>query len=324
LKGEVPIKEFIPIVSALGVDIFAHVSNSISFFNSPFSAHRDLKAVDIYSNKAEFGEEALCPVDGVIKAIREYPSPNIYPSKSPLPEYLILIKCSDNPKVYTKVLHVCPSVSINHIVHVGDAIGTLSRSGYLPFWVNPHMHVELRNPQDAIRANGAYPLQILSVKRRKKNSPKSMSGNDLIGIVTCVRAHYAIVRPKTDIWTTIRGFSGLKICVGNRIGVLDCGLPYIGYGGVLINEEVKRSDPLYLAGTKIGEVTETSNDVAKFEANPLKVVVNDYEYRGISSKLHFGNEGEIKLVPIRMGRINTSVNNTITISLKTDMNINKK
>lgn len=307
------IEKFIPIASAFNVRMHAPDDACVSFFNSPFSAHIESKAVDIYPVKAKFGDETVCPVNGTVKVVKKYLSPTPYPNKPPLHEYLILIECTDNPEVYAKIIHVRPSVSVGDVIYIGDRIGILSRSGYFPFWVDPHMHVELRDYKDPIRAGGAYPLEILNIQQSKTSTSKLTPESDLAGTVTYVETRYAIVCLNQDSWGNVGNFSGLEAHVGSSNGILDGGIPYMGYGGVLVNEKVRIGDHVSLAGTKIGEVTETLNGVAKFKVDPCKVIVGDYEYMGISLKLHFQNEREIKLVPLRMGCINMSANDTITI-----------
>jgi len=315
-----PVKKFIPIASAFNVKIYAPDDGCVSFFNSPFSAHRKLEAVDIYPSKAKFGDEAVCPVSGVVKAVKKYPSPTLYPNKLPLYEYLILIECTDNPEIYAKILHARPLVSIDDVIHVGDTIGILSRSGYIPFWVDPHIHAELRNYKDPIRARGAYQLEILNTKQSKMPISKSTPESDLAGTVTHVEPRYAMIRPKKDNWENVGNFSGLKVRVGSSVGILDGGVPHMGYGGVLVNEKIRKGDPVSLAGTKIGEVTEPSNGVAIFKIKNFKVTANNSEFRGISSRLHLKNERGIKLVPLRTGCVNLNINANVTI--KTNININ--
>jgi len=315
-----PVKKFIPIASAFNVRIYAPNDGCFSFFNSPFFAHKELKAVDIYPANAEFGDEAICPVSGVIKAVKKYPSPTLYPNKLLLYEYLILIECTDNPEVYAKILHARPLVSIDNVIQIGDTMGILNRSGHIPFWVDPHIHVELRNYKDPIRAGGAYQLEILNTKQSKTPISRSTPESNLAGIVTHIESRYAMIRPKEDNWENVGNFFGLKAHVGSSVGVLDGGVPYMGYGGVLVNEKVKKGDPVSLAGMKIGEVTKPLDGAAIFEIKNFKVMANNSEFRGISSRLHLENKRRIKLVPLRTGCVDLNINANVTI--KTNTNIN--
>ena len=319
MKSKMPVEKFTPIASAFDVKIYAPDDGCVSFFNSPFSAHRRLRAVDIYPAKAEFEDEVVCPVSGVIKEVKKYPSPTLYPNKLLLYEYLILIECTDNPEVYAKILHARPLVSVDDVVNVGDTIGILSRSGYIPFWVDPHIHVELRNYKGPIRAGGAHQLEILNTKQSKTCISKSTPESDLAGTVAHVEARYAMIRLKEDNWENVGNFYGLKVRVGSSVGVLDGGVPHMGYGGVLVNEKVRKSDSVSLAGMKIGEVTEPSNGAAIFKIKNFKVMANNSEFRGISSFLHLENKRRIKLVPLRTGCVNLNINANVTI--ETNRNI---
>jgi len=75
-----------------------------------------------------------------------------------------------------------------------------------------------------------------------------------------------------------------------------------------------------LAEMKIGEVTEPSNGVAVFKIKNFKVMANDIEFRGISSRLYLENKRRIKLVPLRTGLVNLNINANVTI--KTNISIN--
>ena len=307
------VKKFIPVTSAFNVKIYAPADGCVSFFNSPFPAHKELKAVDIYPAKAKFGDEAICPVNGVVKTVKKYPSPTLYPNKPLLYEYLILIECADNPEVYAKILHARPIANVGNVIHIGDTIGILSRSGYVPFWVDPHVHVELRNYKDPIRAGGAYQLKILNTKQSKTRISRSMSQSDLAGVVTHIENRYVMIRPKEENWKSIGNFCGLKARVGRSDGILDGGVPYISYGGILVNANVRTGDPVSLAGTNIGEVTETLDCAAIFKIKNFRVMVNNSEFRGISSRLNLKNERRIKFVPLNMGCLNLNINDAVTI-----------
>jgi hypothetical protein len=314
-----PFNKFIAIARASNVTIYASNDASVSFFSSPFAAHRALKAVDIYPSNAEFGDKAVSPVNGVIKAVRKYPSPNLYPDRPHLYEYLILIECTDNPEICAKILHVRPLVNIGDVVHIDDPIGIFSRSGYIPFWADPHIHVELRSYKDPIRAEGAYPLEMLNRKHSKMSNLRFTTESILTGTVTDVESHYTTICLKEDNCKTIGNFSGLKARVGSCIGILDGGVPHVNYGGVLVNETVRKGDPVSLAGIKIGEVIESLKGLALFKITNFKVMVNNCEFQGIVSRFHLENKNLIKFIPLRPGKVNLNVDATVTVKLKTSI-----
>ncbi len=160
-------EDFVPVAGGFGVKIHAPSDGCIAFCNSPFPAHRESSALDIYPADAKFGDEVSCPVNGIVKETRKFSSPNLFPDKPPLDEYLILIESADNPEVYVKIIHAHPKVRKGEKVNVGDTLAVLVRSGYWAYSVDPHIHVELRNPKDAIRALGSYPLEVLNSPEKK-------------------------------------------------------------------------------------------------------------------------------------------------------------
>ncbi len=306
-------EQFIAIAKGLSVDIYAPNDASISFFNSPFPAHRASKAVDIYPANAKFGDVALSPIEGTVKAIHEYSSPNLYPDKQPLSEYLVLFECITNPEVNVKIIHLCPSVRVGDEIKVGDKIGTFIRSGYYPFWVDPHLHVELRDQRDAVRAGGGYPLKVWHEKQAKKSGLKPAPEGNLSGTVTHVGSRYTVIRLSNDAWGNIGYFSGLKVSVGSSVGIVDGGIPYIGYGGVLVDQEVKVGQHVSLAGTRIGEVTSVFKNISKFRVYSFKVMVGDCEYMGVSLKLNLQSNREINLIPLKMDPVNLRGSHEISI-----------
>jgi len=270
--------------------------------------------VDIYPANAKFNDEAACPVNGVVKDVKKYCSPSLFPDKPPIYEYLTLIESDENPSVYVKIIHACPKVRVGQSVSVGDKFAVLIRSGYYPFWVDPHIHVELRNPDNPLRAQGSYCLGVLNASDVKKHETKTPSENGILGVVTKVENRYAIVRPNPEHWVIVGIFSGLKVRVGKTIGILDGGIPFMGYAGVVAGEKLEVGTQVILNGTRIGEVTESLSGLAKLKTAPFKIIVDGCEYLGVSSKLCLGDIPEIKLVPLKACQISVHVGETIEIT----------
>ncbi len=308
------IKErFVPVAGGFGVKIHAPSDGCIAFCNSPFPAHRESSALDIYPAGAQFGDEVFSPVSGFVKETRKFSSPNLFPDKPPLCEYLILIESDDNPDVYVKIIHARPRVKKGDRVNVGDTLAVLVRSGYWAFSIDPHIHVELRNPKDAVRALGSYPLEVLnSSEKREINVPLR---NDELGVVVKAEKRYAIVQPNPENWVTIGNFSGLAVNFGNDIGILDGGIPIMGYGGIITNnKDASLGASVFLMGQTIGKVTKNLSGLSKFQTLPFKVNAGScMEDLGISMKIFLGKQREIKLVPAKTSQINVKVNDVITI-----------
>ncbi|KAF5415732.1 MAG: hypothetical protein C5S48_04955 [Candidatus Methanogaster sp.] len=134
---------------------------AVSFFKSPFAAHETGSAVDIAYG--DFGSPASSPVDGVIMDIREFETPTPFRDRN-FKEYLTAIRCG---RLIVRILHVKPDLGIGDRVRTGEYFGTFIRSGYFYFWNFSHMHVEVRMPDDYLRATSDMPLDLpVGVVRR--------------------------------------------------------------------------------------------------------------------------------------------------------------
>ena len=140
------------IASHEDVDIFAPDDSRFSFLKSPYAAHQTGSAVDIYYGN--FGSDALSPVDGKIIDIRSFDSPTPFKDRDSK-EYVIAIRRNEH---VVKILHVKPDVSVDENISAGDKIGTFIHNGYFIFWNDPVMHVEVRKPDDYLRASNKLRL----------------------------------------------------------------------------------------------------------------------------------------------------------------------
>lgn len=304
--------QFVPVAGNFGVKIYAPNDSRLTFCDSPFPSHKESSALDIYPANAKFNDAVACPVNGTVIAIKKYSSPNLFPKRPPLDEYLTLIQSEEN-SVFVKIIHAKPVVKVGDKVKVGDGLAVLIHSGYYPFWVDPHIHVELRNPTDAIRACGSYPLDVLNSPAPQKITAESAKKTGITGTVTQVEKRYVLVRPDPDFWISIGNFSGLPVQIGSSIGILDGGIPFMGYGGVVINTNVPKDTPVLLCGQRIGAVTENLVGLVKFKADSLKWLINGFEYLGVSTKITLGSLCQIKLIPFKMGQTNLKINDSIKI-----------
>lgn len=306
-------KRFVPVAGALGVEIHAPDNSCVSFCNSPFPAHRDYGALDIYPADVKFNDEVASPVNGMIREVRRYCSPSLYPNKPPIYEYLTLIESDENPSVYVKIIHACPKVGVGDRVSVGDKIAVLIHSGYYPFWVDPHIHVELRSPGDPVRASGSYNLGVLNAASSKECEAKALAEAGIVGVVRKIEKRYVIVQPNPEHWAKVGIFSGLLVTAGKGVGVLDGGIPFMGYAGVITTQTMDAGSPVYMGGTRIGEINGSLSGLNKLNTVAFKIVVGGLEYLGFSSNLCLGDTRQLKLIPMKTGQINLHVGETITI-----------
>lgn len=103
-------------------------------------------------------------------------------------EHVLII---DVGKYYAKILHVEPFVSVGEEIKIGEKIGKLYRSPYFRPWTDPHIHLEIRNKNDYLRALGGIELKIKNCISQGKNEFKDYFE---------IRDHYILreIRPLTS------------------------------------------------------------------------------------------------------------------------------
>ncbi|WP_200531350.1 hypothetical protein [Halorubrum sp. LN27] len=134
-----------------------------SRFNSPYPAHDDGCAIDLYPD----GETGVSPVAGVVRETRTVGCPDRpYAADE---DHLIVVELDDDwcrrtgaaTGTLARILHVIPEVSPGEHVAVGDALGPLTRSGFFGRWVDDHVHLGFRPPgANALRASGSLPVDV--------------------------------------------------------------------------------------------------------------------------------------------------------------------
>ncbi len=306
------------VATAHGVEINATEDMSgFSLFNSPYHAHRNLEAIDLIPNK-NFGDEALSPVNGTVEKILKFKvksvslffrAMDIESTKFDADEYeyLILIRSKENRKKIVKILHVKPKVKEGEKIYVNDPLGILVRTRHYSFWAAPHVHLEIRNENDAVRARGACKLninmlglriedridcyQLESIKKFRKN------GNKLevtAGIVEATDSYIEIESLYNGRYA--QAFVGKKPCI------LDGGIPHMGYGGVISVYNIKSGEDVYFNGIKIGKIIKSYGKIGIF--NPtIKIKANNIDMRGISFILGLKNLKSTRIVFIKRGKL---------------------
>lgn len=213
-----------------------------SLYNSPFVAHDDGCAIDLYPE----GPRAPSPVAGEIldtKTVRAPPQP--YAADE---DHLVLV---DTGEYVARLLHVKPGVDIGDTVAVGDDIGELVRAGFFAPWVPNHVHLGFR-PHDAdpYRAAGSLP-----VEAGVDVTPLAWDGR---GTVVATDETWARLDSPTH---PAPGERFVGLAAGDGAGVLDGGLPHYDRGGVLGGS----GGTARLAGQRVGVAegrTVTWDDIA--------------------------------------------------------------
>lgn len=220
----------------LGADTVERYAR-FSLFNSPYPAHDEGRAIDLYpggrAGEGFSGEPAPSPVAGGVLVTETVRAPA---GEGTDRDHLIVLECTAPDAVRglaARVLHVEPSVEPGDEVGVGDSLGTLVRTGFFDPWVGAHLHVGFR-PLDADhrRASGSLPIALAWDLR-----PLAWDGT---GRVAAVGETYAVLDgPETA------GLAGIGADGG---GVVDGGLPHYAGGGLLGGPD----GPVTLGGARIG------------------------------------------------------------------------
>ncbi len=255
-----------------------------SLFNSPYESHRNLEAIDIVPN-GDFGDEALSPVEGIVERVLKFRVPSLVSFFKIMDldsrdfekncyEYVILIRDKYNKKNIFKILHVYPNVKEGEVIHVNDCIGYYIRTGYYSFWAACHLHLEVKDERNPLRARCGYKIE--PIISHEEISERYIEKD----FVEIRRKVYKI----TDSYIEVEGFYKGKYAYAfceNKPCILDGGIPHIGYGGVISNHHINPGEYVYFLGLKIGRIIKSYGRIAIFEPY-LRVYVNGIEMRGIS------------------------------------------
>ncbi|MEF8775330.1 MAG: hypothetical protein V5A43_02350, partial [Haloarculaceae archaeon] len=125
-----------------------------SLYNSPYVAHVDGSAVDLYPPPE--AHTIPSPVAGEVldvHTVRAPPQP--YAEHE---DHLILV---DTGTHVARLMHVEPEVEPGDVIGRGDALGRPVRAGFFAPWVPVHLHLEFRPYDvDPVRASGSIRLDI--------------------------------------------------------------------------------------------------------------------------------------------------------------------
>jgi len=293
----------IPVARADGATVYCPVDGMYSFYNSPYPGHRLSTGIDVYPD-AGFGDVAPSPAWGEVEQVRKIRSPRGRGFEDPGYDIVTVLRSLENPERAIKLLHVEPVIGVGDEVGPGQALGTLLRSGYFGFGTSPHVHAEIREPSDPLRARGGLPLAgLLNVG--DADPPEALSG-----VVTSCCPEFSTVR--------LEGVSehGLPADVGGAPGLLDGGIPYYGWLGAHIGDEAPKGRVVKLLGKTIANITDVLGKVCLADCVEFTVKADDTAVLGLSLRLSPRRGAEVKLIPFRMGGLRLEVDSEVSISIR--------
>jgi len=291
-----------PVASSKGVTISCPVDGMFSFYNSPYPAHRQSTGVDVYPD-AGFGGVAPSPVSGEVTFIRRVRSPKGRTFEASEYDVVTLLRSNESPDRVVKILHVDPTLSVGDEVRAGEELGRLLRSGYYGFATSPHVHVEVREPSDPLRAQGGHRIERLIDVGRVE------SLEELRGVVTLCSPEFSIVRLDTPSY-------GLPADVGGVSGVLDGGIPYYGWMGVHYDSGKLEGGAVELMGHPIATIGAIHDRVCLADCNDFSVNIEGKLILGLSLRLSPRKSAEVKLVPRRLGGLTLDEGSEVMVNIE--------
>jgi len=289
-----------PVVESQGVKLYCPVDGRFAFFNSPYPAHKENTGVDIYPGDG-FGGEAVSPVDGEVTLIRRVRAPSGRGFTASDHDTVVLIQNKDNPETVTKLLHIDPLVEVGETVRVGNPIGVTLRSGYYGWGTSPHLHAEIRNSDDAIRARGGYNLNLIDAKYGDLLE-------EITGKVVHLQPEYALIKLETRC-------SGLMGTVNGEPAIIEGGIPYYGWVGAHIKNPPEKGS-IELLGEQISTITERFHQACKGTGNNYSFTIKNEKILGLSLTLWANYQPLIKAIPLKKGGLNLEKDEWVNVELK--------
>ncbi len=208
----------------LGAEVIGRYQR-FSLYNSPYPAHDEGCAIDLYPGTLRDGRTTVAPspVSGVVRETRTVRAPT--KPYAPDHDHLIVLECDgpgDLEGLVARVLHVEPAVTPGQRVEAGERLGTLVRAGFFAPWVDNHLHVGFReHGANPYRASGSLPIELaLEVRPLEWDGTGRVVETGESSVVLDSPAH-----PNPG-----KGFAGVRADDG---GVLDGGIPHYDGGGLL-------------------------------------------------------------------------------------------
>ncbi len=289
----------IPVAEAEGVQIYCPEHGRFAFFNSPYPPHKLNTGVDLYPGE-RFGGDAYSPVDGEVVLLREVKAPSGHGFEAADHESVIVIRNKDNPETVTKLLHADPLVEVGDNVRIGDVIATTLRSGYYGYGTSPHFHVEIRRPDDPIRARGGFNLSRIG-------NTVSEPAEEIEGEVVHVQPEFVYIQINSPS-------IGLVGEAGGNPAFLDGGIPYYGWLGAHLHDPPSNG-VLKLLGQNIADITQAFKGSCKADCRGFSFSVKGARVLGLSLTLRPNKETLVKIIPLRHSSLDIEVGEWLEVRL---------
>lgn len=296
-----PKSEFYDIVNMDDVRVSIPQTSHFSIGTSPYYAHQHGLAIDIYHNLTLENYEVLSPISGSILKIKTLKAPKPKFLNGVDIDYLILVSNPSNSEILWKIMHVKPKVKVGDQIEIGELIGKTIRNGYFAYWSSPHLHLEIRPFDDAIRARGGKNFSLAIEKKDNiVESSEKINSTQIPVKIYSIFSEMILAHFPKHFYHKISPFYGVKIKVNYLDCILDGGIPHYKIGTVLSKHEYKQDTYhlLYLGPHRIGTLHELSGQFGFFKFDPIEFLLNNKRIRGIS--LYLANFLPlIKIIPYK-------------------------
>jgi hypothetical protein len=275
-------------------------TSHFSIGTSPYYAHQHAIGIDIYDRLTPQNYKVLSPVAGKILEIKEMRAPKPRFNDSIDKEYLTIIQNQDDKDTVFKILHVKPELNVGQKVKPGDPLGKTIKNGYFAPWSSPHIHLELKKPQDVFRAKKGLNFMLNTQNHSYANNREEIRIYEQIPTeIIYVCDKFFLCRFPKDFYCSIKPFYGVKGTSRNSSFILDGGIPQYKHGIIHFykNKAIQAMQQIYLNNVKIGVLNNINRNYGLVNFTPLKISLNNIPIRGISlflAKMY----PLIKLIPL--------------------------
>jgi hypothetical protein len=217
-------------------------------------------------------------------------------------------------------MHVNPNYNVGDQIEIGDIIGKTIRNGYFAYWSSPHLHLELRPNDDAIRARGGKAFSLVVEPKKFTNKIESPGNEEFIDIpieIDSIFEEFILVRFPKQFYYRLFPINGVKVQIDRIYCILDGGIPHYKIGTILCNNIYKFGVPslIYLGSHKIGTLQEKSGNIGLLKFEPVEFLLNNKEIRGISLYLA-SFLPLLKIIPFKKNEFSFKPQTTQYLSIK--------
>ena len=313
-----PKSEFYDIVKMDDIRVSIPHTSHFSIGTSPYYAHQHGLAIDIYHNLTLENYEVLSPISGNILKIKTLKAPKPKFLNGVDIDYLILVSNPSNSEKLWKIMHVKPTIKVGDLIEIGDPIGKTIRNGYFAYWSSPHLHLEIRPFNDAIRARGGIDFSLaIEKKDNAKESFKKVKTTQIPVEIHSIYPEMILGYFPKHFYHKLIPIYGVKIRVNHLNCILDGGIPHYKIGTVLCQQECNPDTyySVYLGPHRIGTLHELRGQFAFFKFESIEFLLNNKKLRGIS--LYLANFLPlIKIIPYKKSEFSFKRKSVQYLSIK--------